>query len=66
MTVDEFITLTAATRAAQQTYYGVSKKYPDVKRKALEKSLALEAQLDAALKTIRKDNQKDLQSRLFQ
>jgi hypothetical protein len=52
MTVKEFYDLVVSVRNAQKTYYGIPRENVFAKRDALEKSLALEKELDKAIKSI--------------
>ncbi len=52
VTVKEFYDLVVSVRNAQKTYYGIPRENVFAKRDALEKSLALEKELDKAIKSI--------------
>lgn len=52
MTVKEFYDLVVSVRKAQKTYYGIPRENVFAKRDALEKSLALEKELDKAIKSV--------------
>ena len=52
MTVKEFYEIVVSVRKAQKTYYGIPRDNVFAKRDALEKSLALEKELDKAIKSI--------------